>query len=89
MTTRKGDPPTAKQAQVLHFVVDYYDEHGYLPTLRFIADRLNIPNIGSVQSHVKALIKRGYLTRNTEGSRYFSLTSEGMEEGRNGIVLYR
>lgn len=54
---------TDRQTQVLAYIVDVLERHGAPPTVREIADRFGFASPGSVQRHLDALEKKGFLTR--------------------------
>jgi len=61
--------PTKKQHELLTFVRDYTDKHGYSPSYREIADGLGYNSVATVALHVNNLIKRGHLTKRNKSSR--------------------
>lgn len=54
---------TSPQQQVLRFIKDQYELLGVSPSYREIQHHLGYQAIGTVQDHVKALIKKGCLER--------------------------
>ncbi|MEW6188031.1 MAG: transcriptional repressor LexA [Thermodesulfobacteriota bacterium] len=60
--------PTMRQKQILEYLRDYQGEHGYPPSFRETAAHFRI-NLGSVQDHLQALIRKGYLAREVNRSR--------------------
>ena len=54
------DPLTRKQQDVLHFIADARSAKGASPTLQEIASAFKVC-IGTVQSHVRALQRKGYI----------------------------
>ena len=67
---------TPKQKRVLDFVEAYFAEQGLMPSRREIAEGLGLSSVATVQEHIEALEKNGYLKRGSEGSaRAFSLAS--------------
>jgi repressor LexA len=57
---------TIRQKQILEYLRSYQAEHGYPPSFRETAVYFKI-NLGTVQDHLKALTRKGYLSR--EGNR--------------------
>ncbi|KMY69147.1 hypothetical protein AAU61_06450 [Desulfocarbo indianensis] len=57
---------TPRQAQVLTFINDYLDEHGYPPTVREVAGHFGFRSPRAAHDHMKALQKKGFL-RSTPG----------------------
>ncbi|MEI7918461.1 MAG: transcriptional repressor LexA [Candidatus Saccharibacteria bacterium] len=54
---------TSKQSQVLNFVQDYKNVNGCSPTLKSIAESLNLKSLSTVHQHLKALIDKGFLNQ--------------------------
>ncbi len=65
---------TIRQKQILEYLRDYQAEHGYPPSFRETASFFKI-NLGTVQDHLKALTRKGYLSREVNRSRGLRLTS--------------
>lgn len=59
---------TARQAEVLRFLVDYIREHGYPPTVREISRHIGARSTRAATIHLEALEKKGYVAR-TSGVR--------------------
>ena len=54
---------TLQQGRVLRFIQDYMAENGYQPSIREIADGLNLRSSGSVHFHLRNLERMGVLRR--------------------------
>jgi repressor LexA len=61
--------PTSRQQQVLDFIKDSISERGYAPTIREIGVGLGIRSTNGVNDHLRALERKGYLTREDMKSR--------------------
>lgn len=61
--------PTKKQQEVLSFIRNFTNQHGYSPSYREIAEGLGYASIATVASHVKSLIDRGHITKRFNSSR--------------------
>jgi len=61
-------PLTGRQKEILKYLQAYQSEHGYPPSLRETAARFRI-NLGTVQDHLAALIRKGYVEREGHRSR--------------------
>jgi len=74
------DTLTKKQKRILKFIERFSSENSYPPTLQEIADKFSI-TIGTVQDHIYALNKKGYLDRKKDKARGFKVikNSEGVE----------
>ncbi len=64
-----------RREDILNYLEDYYAEHGWMPSVREIAADLGLAAPSSVQYHLKALEKLGYVTRLSGRSRCIALTN--------------
>jgi repressor LexA len=62
------DELTARQQEILDYLRDFQERHGYPPSRREVAGHFRIYP-GSVQDHLKALIRKGHLEREPNRSR--------------------
>jgi len=60
---------TARQKAVLDYITGSIDRRGYPPTLREIGNHLGIKSTNGVNDHLRALERKGYLTREDMKSR--------------------
>ena len=60
---------TARQQQVLSFIQDSTRDRGYPPTLREIGAHMGIASTNGVNDHMRALERKGYITRDLAISR--------------------
>ncbi len=60
---------TVRQATVLEFVKAFHRDKGYSPTLREIGAGLGIRSTNGVNDHLRALIRKGYIMRDSMISR--------------------
>ncbi|MEM9187513.1 MAG: transcriptional repressor LexA [Planctomycetota bacterium] len=79
------DQLTPRQREVLDFITDKITGRGYGPTVREIGDNFEIKSPNGVMCHLKALEKKGLITREPNMSRAIQLTAEAQEE--RGIPL--
>lgn len=63
------DELTDRQKEVLRFICDTSEERGYPPTIREIGEEMDIRSTNGVNDHLKALERKGYLTRGEQQSR--------------------
>jgi repressor LexA len=75
---------TQRQQQVLEFITNYLDDHGYPPTLREIAQQLGVSGNISVISHLEALEKKGYIKRESGSSRGIALSGRSSAFAKPG-----
>jgi repressor LexA len=60
---------TGRQRQVFEFITRSIDERGYPPTLREIGAHMRIRSTNGVNDHLKALERKGWITREDLKSR--------------------
>ncbi|MCX7833271.1 MAG: transcriptional repressor LexA [Ignavibacteria bacterium] len=72
---------TGKQKKILDYLEKYIKDNDYPPTLKEIADYFNL-TIGTVQDHIYALEKKGYISRKRDTARGFKIikNSEGISK---------
>lgn len=58
---------TYKQKEILVRIRDFYRDEGYFPSIRELNGLLRIKSSNTTFSHLKALIKKGYLKKNPKG----------------------
>ena len=71
---------TDRQKAVLHYITDSIDARGYPPTLREIGTQLGIRSTNGVNDHLRALERKGYLTREDMKSRTLRPTDTAYAE---------
>lgn len=74
------DQLTKKQKAVYEFIRGKIRSRGYGPTVREIGEHFDISSPNGVMCHLKALEKKGLITREPNMSRAIQLTSEPVEE---------
>ena len=62
-----------KQNEILKFIQHKIENEGYSPSIREIAEKVNLKSTSSVQYHLDNLIKKGLLSKKPNQSR--TLTS--------------
>jgi len=74
------DQLTDRQKDVYEFLRDKIRNRGYGPTVREIGLRFHISSPNGVMCHLKALEKKGLISREPNMSRAIQLTAEPIEE---------
>ncbi len=74
------DTLTKRQRAVYDFIRDKIRNRGYGPTVREIGDNFDISSPNGVMCHLKALEKKGLITREPNMSRAIQLALEPVEE---------
>lgn len=75
---------TERQQQVLHYIRQSIHERGYPPTLREIGAHMGIRSTNGVNDHLRALERKGYLTREDMKSRALRPRDVGDVSGNGG-----
>jgi repressor LexA len=73
------DGLTDRQLEVLRFIAREIEERGYPPTIREIGEALDIRSTNGVNDHLKALERKGFLTRDPVKSRALIPTGRARE----------
>jgi repressor LexA len=86
------DRLTDRQLEVLRFIATQIEECGYPPTIREIGEALDIRSTNGVNDHLKALERKGCLTRDPVKSRALIPTPRAREvlaagQGEHGNVI--
>jgi repressor LexA len=74
------DQLTDRQRVVYEFIRDKIRNRGYGPTVREIGDQFQISSPNGVMCHLKALEKKGLITREPNMSRAIQLSAEPIEQ---------
>jgi len=74
------DQLTTRQREVYNFIREKILGRGYGPTVREIGEHFHISSPNGVMCHLKALEKKGMITREANRSRAIQLTGAGEEE---------
>ncbi|MGI9455131.1 MAG: transcriptional repressor LexA [Aeoliella sp.] len=80
------DQLTSRQREVFDFIRDKIDNRGYGPTVREIGEYFEISSPNGVMCHLKALEKKGLITREPNMSRAIQLTDEVLAEDGMPLV---
>lgn len=70
---------TKKQKAVFQFIREKIENRGYGPTVREIGDKFGIGSPNGVMCHLRALEKKGLITREPNRSRAIQISSEFLE----------
>jgi repressor LexA len=76
---------TKRQRAVYEFIRDKIQNRGYGPTVREIAERFGIRSPNGVMCHLKALERKGLITREPNMSRAIQLSHK--EPKNKGLIL--
>ena len=81
------DQLTKRQREVFEFIRSKISGRGYGPTVREIGEHFSINSPNGVMCHLKALEKKGLITREPNMSRAIQLTEAAQED--RGMPLGR
>lgn len=70
-------PLTKRQRSVYEFIESYIHEKGFGPTVREIAEAVNLSSPSTVHVHLKTLEEKGYIVRDPLKSRSIALPHTG------------
>ncbi len=66
---------TDRQREILEVIRKSLQDRGYPPSVREIGEAIGLKSSSSVQSHLNALVKKGYLTRGSSSARALTINS--------------
>ena len=73
---------TKRQKEVLDFIANFVEEHGYCPSYDEIAKGLDLASLATVHKHISILETKNYLRRGFNQSRSLELSARYMQEQR-------
>lgn len=73
---------TRRQKEVLDFIAQFVDEHGYCPSYEEIASGLSLASLATVHKHIQTLETKQYLKRGFNQSRSLELSANYLREYR-------
>lgn len=76
--------PTLRQLQVLRLIRTHQDTKGFPISIREIGDELGIASTNAVADHLRALLRKGLVSREKRRSRTLQLTTAGRREIKHG-----
>jgi len=68
-----GEQLTKRQREILDFINEFKDDHGYAPSYREIGKNFNLSSTATIHSHVKALEEKGLLITTHNEARSIEL----------------
>jgi|SRR5579884_248552 len=73
-------PISQRQKNILQYIQQHTDGHGYPPTVREIGEAVDLSSSSTVHAHLKALEERGLIKRDAVLTRAVKLTQEGLAQ---------
>jgi repressor LexA len=80
-----GRPATERQQRILKAINDFTSERGYPPSVREIGERVGLSSSSTIHAHLKALEKRGLISRDPTKPR--ALRSESLSARGDVVVM--
>ena len=70
-------PISSRQQQILRYIQQHMDVHGYPPTVREIGSAVSLSSSSTVHAHLKSLQEQGHIERDAVLTRAIKLTGLG------------
>src|SRR5258708_17833002 len=78
---------TKRQKQLLDYLTDYINEHGYAPTLAEVGQYFGLSSLATVHKHLHNLEQKGYIKRQHNHSRALEVAALEKRESPTTIRL--
>lgn len=82
--------PTKKQRELLNFIEQFIQQHGYSPSYREVMTGLNYTSVATVALHINNLIKRGHLRKRDHSARSLEVVkakvADAQADGDQGVA---
>ncbi len=72
--------PQSKQIEILHYIWEKVNEHGYPPTVREIGEAVHLSSTSTVHGHISRLQRKGFIIKDPSKPRALEVTDAGLEE---------
>ena len=66
-------PLTKRQREILDYLNDFIQQHGYAPSLEEIGRRFNLSSLATVHKHLSNLQEKGFIRRAWKSSQLETL----------------
>jgi repressor LexA len=76
-------PLTKRQKEVLDYVTQFIEAHGYAPSYREIAAYFGYGSVATVAEHVESLVSKGMLQKSDNEARSIQLVHEDLDMSRS------
>lgn len=81
------EPLTKRQKEILDFVTQYIELHGYAPSYREIAESFKMGSVATVAEHIDNLVTKGLLQKGDNEARSLQLIKPGDFEDDRSVGL--
>lgn len=82
-----AEPLTKRQKEVLDYVTQYIELHGYAPSYREIAEAFHLGSVATVADHIETLVAKGLLKKGDNSARSLQLVDVEDFEESNAVGL--
>src|SRR3989339_600830 len=65
-----------RQREILDFITEFMNDHGYAPSLREIGEYFNLSSPATIHEHINNLKKKGFLKASYNSARSIELVNE-------------
>src|SRR5215469_2122330 len=72
-------PLTKRQKEILDFISQFIELHGYAPSYRETCDYFKFNSVATVAEHVESLVQKGYLQKINNTSRSIQLVKDEVD----------
>ena len=76
-----------RQRQIVDYLGQYIQQHGFSPTLQEIAEAINVSSLATIHEHLEALERKGVVKRYQGAVRGIELLDHRIGKGNIGIEL--
>lgn len=76
-----------RQKQILQYIVQHTETHGYPPTVREIGEAVNLSSSSTVHSHLRTLEQAGLIRRDAVLTRAIRVVTENIEDFKAKPVM--
>ncbi|MCL4339434.1 transcriptional repressor LexA [Patescibacteria group bacterium] len=77
----------SKERQVLEFITQYIQRHGYAPTLIEIAESMGVSAVSTVHEHLERLVQKGYIKKTAGFERGIELVENKVHANENETAV--
>ena len=82
-------PLTKRQREILDYLQEFIQQHGYAPSLEEIGRRFSLSSLATVHKHLTNLQEKGFIRRSWNRSRSVELLSAPHRTPRAGAATAR
>lgn len=79
-----AEPLTKRQKEILDYITQHIEMHGYAPSYREIAEAFKLGSVATIADHIETLVQKGMLKKSDHSSRSLQVVKEeDFEESRS------